>query len=262
MISIEYCGYHTHNPDHDLIFRPTGTTSYLFLLVLSPMTFYFPDNSSIKAKPGACILFSPGNYQHYQAKKNFFNSYIHFFCDESLMDEYNIHQNRLFYPDNTEELNWLLKKIYQEHTNKLVLSENMMDLYVKQLLTLLYRGQQQEVIPVEQRENIYPELLALRGQMLGNCEQPWTVDQICDMLNIGKSQLYKYYDLFFHSSPKKELIQARLQKSKYLMTNDAVTIKQAAYESGFQNVCHFNRLFKSHCGCTPGEYRQKSTRVQ
>lgn len=258
MIEIDYCGYHTRNPDYDLIFRPTGTDSYLFLLILSPMTFYFPDHSSFKAKPGACILYTPGYYQHYQAEKDFFNSYVHFFCDESIIKEYNLLQNKLFYLDNTEELNWLLKKIYQEFIARLTLSENMMDLYVKQLLTLLYRGQQQERIPVDQRENIYPELLALRSQMLGSCEKPWTIEQICNILNIGKSQLYKYYDLFFHSSPKKELIQARLQKAKYLMTNDAVTIKQAAYDSGFQNICHFNRLFKTYYGCTPGEYRQRN----
>ena len=35
MIKIEYCGYHTHNPDRELIYRPSGTASYLFLLVLS-----------------------------------------------------------------------------------------------------------------------------------------------------------------------------------------------------------------------------------
>ena len=44
MITVEYCGYHTHNPDQDLIFRPSGSASYLFLLVLSPMYFTFQEN--------------------------------------------------------------------------------------------------------------------------------------------------------------------------------------------------------------------------
>lgn len=256
MIKIDYCGYHAHNPDRDLIFRPTGTSSYLFLVVLSPMTFYYSDQSVIKAKTGACILYSPGSYQHYQADKNFFNSYVHFYCEESIVEEYSIQQNKLFYPYNTEELNWMLKKIYQEFINRPTHWEHMVDLYLKQLLTLLYRGQQQEIMHVEQRENIYPKLLAIRGQMLGSCHHPWTVEELCKMANLGKSQLYKYYNDFFHSSPKEELIQARLQKVKYLMSNEAVSIKQAAYESGFQNICHFNRLFKLHYGCTPGEYRK------
>lgn len=259
MITIDYCGYHTHNPDHDIIFRPSGTASYLFLLVLSPMTFYFPNRSPVKVKPGACILYSPGKYQHYQAENEFFNSYVHFYCDSEFIKEFEIKQNTIFYPDNTEELNWLLKKIYQEFINKLSMSEQMIDLYIHELLLLLHRGQLREAIPSEQRQSIYPELLILREQMLENCEQPWSVERLCKILNLGKSQLYKYYELFFNSTPKEELLQARLQKAKYLMNNDAVTIKQAAYESGFNNICHFNRIFKAQCGCTPGEYREKGS---
>ncbi|MCI8288090.1 MAG: helix-turn-helix transcriptional regulator, partial [Lachnospiraceae bacterium] len=52
------------------------------------------------------------------------------------------------------------------------------------------------------------------------------------------------------------LIQARLQKVCFLLTNDAITIREAAYESGFQNINYFNRLFRKTFGCTPGEYRK------
>lgn len=256
MITIDYCGYHTHNPDCERIYRPMGTPSYLFLLILAPMTFHFPGCSPLKASPGACILYTPGYCQDYQADREFYNSYVHFSCDEDLAEQYNLKKNELFYPSNTEELHWLLKKIYQEFFSRLDRSETMTELYVRQLLILLCRGQSLETYPAEQHQNIYPELLALRSQMLSQCEQEWTIDRLCAILRIGKSQLYKYYDQFFHCSPKEELIQARLQKARYLLTNEAVTIKQAAYESGFQNICYFNRIFRRECGCTPGEYRQ------
>lgn len=256
MISIDYCGYHTHNPDCELIYRPSGTASYLFLLVLAPMTFRFPGRSALKVRSGACILYSPGQYQNYRADKEFFNSYVHFSCDRKIVDQYDIRLNDILYPYNTDELNWLLKQIYQEFLSQMTFSETMMELYIRQLLILLHRGQCQESVPTKQHQNIYPQLLALRGQMLGNCEQNWTIEQLCKILHIGKSQLYIYYQDFFHCSPKEELIQARFSKAKYLMSNDAVTIKQAALESGFQNINHFNRLFKSQFGCTPGEYRK------
>lgn len=259
MISIDYCGYHTHNPDRDLIFRPVGTKSYLFLLILSPMLFHFADQTCVLAKSGACILYSPNTYQYYQAEKEFFNSYVHFFCKEEQMQTYQIQPNALFYPKNLEELNWLIKKIYQEHLNGLDGAKEMLDLYIRQLLILIRRGQLQQSFPTKQNQDLYPEFLSVRSQMLANCEQTWTIERICQMLNIGKSQFYKYYESFFHSTPKEDIIQARLQKAKYLMTNEAVTIQQAAYSSGFPNIWHFNRLFKSHCGCTPSQYRKKLT---
>jgi AraC-like DNA-binding protein len=121
---------------------------------------------------------------------------------------------------------------------------------------MLQRGQLQETIPYEQRQSIYTELLILREQILEGCEQPWSIEKMCKILNIGKSQLYKYYNFFFHCTPKEELIKARLQKARYLMSNEALTIKQAAYNSGFQNINHFNRLFKEKYNCTPSEYRK------
>ncbi len=257
MILIDYCGYHTHNSDQDLIFRPSGTKSYLFLLVLSPMIFHFTNQSCIQAKSGACILYSPGTCQYYQAEKEFFNSYVHFFCKEEQMKTYQIRLNELFYPKNSEELNWLIKKIYQEHLNGFDSSKEMLDLYIRQLLILIRRAQIQQSIPNKQNQDLYSEFFSVRAHILSNCEQLWTIEQMCQMLSIGKSQFYKYYKHFFHSTPKEEIIQARLQKAKYLMTNEAVTIQQAAYKSGFPNIWHFNRLFKNQYNCTPSQYRKK-----
>ena len=259
MITIDFCGYHTHNPDCDLIYRPSGTVSYLFLLVLSPMDFYFPDGTCVTANPGACILYTPNHYQHYRAKKDFFNSFVHFCCSSHIPSQFQLRYNELLYPKSTDELHWILKKIYQEFCNPLEKSELLLDAYVRQLLILLHRDQMQEELPVEQQTGIYPEMLALRQQILSRCELDWNIEKLCGMLNIGHSQFYKYYEHFFQSTPKKDLQQARLQKAKYLLSNDAVSIKQAAYLSGFQNIYHFNRLFKSCCGCTPGDYRKHKT---
>ena len=123
MISVDYCGYHTHNPDSELIYRPTGTANYLFLLVLAPMTFRFPGRSALKVKSGACILYAPNQYQNYQADREFFNSYVHFSCKHEIVDPYDIRQNEIFYPYNTEELNWLLKQIYQEFLSQMTFSD-------------------------------------------------------------------------------------------------------------------------------------------
>jgi len=98
----------------------------------------------------------------------------------------------------------------------------------------------------------------MRMKMLSQCSEPWTILQLCNMLNVSNSQLYKYYNLFFKVSPKEELIQARLQKAKYLLTNEAMSIQEAAQESGFHNINHFNRLFHRECGCSPGEYRKRA----
>lgn len=187
---------------------------------------------------------------------SFFNSYVHFFAPAEAVQTYQIPENCIFYPENTEDIHWILKSIYHEFIRGLEHHEEMADSYIRQLLITLHRSQQQSESSVI-RQNIYPDLLSLRTNMLQNCSQEWNLDKLCDTLNIGKSQFYKYYSLYFHSTPKDDLIRARLQKARYLLTNDAMTIQQAAYASGFQNLCHFSRIFKKFCGCTPGAYRKQ-----
>lgn len=158
MFTVEYCGYHTHNPHYDIIDRPSGSSSYLFLLVLSPMVFTFPDRPAEKAQPGACILYAPGYPQYYQAEREFFNSYVHFFAPTELVDKYQIPENCLFYPENTEDIHWILKNIYYEFIRGLGYHEEMTDSYIRQLLITLHRSQQQSECSVI-RHNIYPDLL-------------------------------------------------------------------------------------------------------
>lgn len=259
-IRVDYCGYHTHNSDGSLIYRPAGSDSYLFLLILSPMKFCFGDGTTEEAGPGACILYEPGCYQYYQAHGRFYNSYVHFFCDPSLVSRYHIKTNVIFYPENTEEIHWLLKKVYQEYLNRQSDHEQMLHCYLNQLLILISRIQQQTDTPGNPHTTIYLEMMSIRGEMLRTCEKPWSIDQLCQILNLGKSQLYSYYKEFFHCSPIDELIQARLQKACFLMTNDAITIREAAFESGFQNISHFNRIFRKVYGCVPGVYRSSKKR--
>ena len=261
MITVEYCGYHTHNPDQDLIFRPSGSASYLFLLVLSPMYFTFQENQEpVRAETGACILYNPGVYQHYQAEKEFFNSYVHFSCPEEELTDCRISRNCLFYPENTNDINWLIKNIYHEYINHFDCSAEMMHHYVHQLLIELHRGYHSSGRRTDRQQNIYPELLALRSNMLQNCRQPWSVEQLCSILNIGKSQFYRYYRLFFHTTPKAELMEARMDKARILLTNRALQVQQVSRLCGFPSIQHFTRYFHRQFGCSPGQFQNRENR--
>ena len=261
MFSMHYCDYQCRNEDGTLIYRPNGSVSHLFLLILSPMTVEFQDGTRENIRPGGCLFYTAGDYQRYWAKKAFRNSYVHFFCDREELDQFSLIKNRVFYPENTEEINWLIKKLYQEFISKLPQSEKMMELYLQQLMILVSREQNKKMMVIDSCHDIYQEFCAMRLQMLGRCSEPWTIPQICNELNVSKSQFYKYYNQFFCASPKEELIQARLQKVKYLLTNEAITIQQAAIESGFSNINYFNRLFHRECGCSPGEYRGRKEMI-
>ena len=101
MFQTTYCGYQTHNPHFDVIKRVNGISEYLFLLVLSPMRFHFEDTDVI-ANPGACILYTPHHPQHYEALKEFVNSFAHFTCSLEDLETFTFPLNTLFYPQNVD----------------------------------------------------------------------------------------------------------------------------------------------------------------
>ena len=71
---------------------------------------------------------------------------------------------------------------------------------------------------------------------------------------VGIKPFYYYYKKFFYTSPKEELLQARIDRAKYLLTNRKLRINEVAEQSGFKNIYHFTRYFKKECGMTPSKY--------
>ena len=69
-ISIQFCEYNRSNPDADRIYRPQGSGDYLFLLLKTPMKVYQANGILITGE-NACILYTPGQMQHYQAVQKF-----------------------------------------------------------------------------------------------------------------------------------------------------------------------------------------------
>jgi len=76
----------------------------------------------------------------------------------------------------------------------------------------------------------------------------------------GKSQehltrsMRKYYGL----SPTQFINRQRLQKTAHLLRSTDREITGIIFDSGFNNISYFNRIFKDRYSCSPREYRKQS----
>lgn len=59
----------------------------------------------------------------------------------------------------------------------------------------------------------------------------------------------------FDETPGKWLLNKRLDYASVLLLKQHLNVSRAAYQSGFENVSHFNRVFKEKFGVSPGQYR-------
>ena len=119
------------------------------------------------------------------------------------------------------------------------------------------RGLTEASVQKENAGNLYPLFQNLRLKMLTECGEDWNMERLCKCMNMEKSQFYAYYRSFFSSTPKNDLLRARLEKAKNLLSNEALQVKEVAQLCGFHNQAHFSRYFKTYCGCAPGEYAKR-----
>ncbi len=52
------------------------------------------------------------------------------------------------------------------------------------------------------------------------------------------------------------LLDLKFEKATYWLETRTDSIQQIAYDSGFESIEHFNRLFKKRFLITPGQYRK------
>ena len=55
------------------------------------------------------------------------------------------------------------------------------------------------------------------------------------------------------------LSHVRVERAKILLRDRGLRVSEIAYEVGFQTLTHFNRTFRKLVGCSPTEYRSRST---
>ena len=157
----------------------------------------------------------------------------------------------IFTPEEIEEI---IRKLQQEYITRGSHTEAMQSALICQLLVTAARGLEKGQRHNPEEEGLYRDFQALRMEMLRHYEKHWTTEQLCNQINLEKSQFYAYYRQFFHSTPHNDLLQVRLDKAKNLLTNEALPIQQVALSCGFRNMSHFSRYFKQQCGCSPKDW--------
>ncbi len=86
-------------------------------------------------------------------------------------------------------------------------------------------------------------------------ETDFSIDNLCDILGLSRSNLYRKLKGLIHISPSDLIIKIKLNHAEELMKAKKISrISDIAYESGFNDPKYFSTLFKKHYGKTPKEF--------
>ncbi len=96
--------------------------------------------------------------------------------------------------------------------------------------------------------------------LMATYDQTVSQTEIATRLGMSASALSRMFRRATGSTFSQTVINLRLAKvCRLLESNRDLTIAEASYESGFNNLSIFNRQFKAKFGLTPREWRRKTT---
>lgn len=87
--------------------------------------------------------------------------------------------------------------------------------------------------------------------------EAFTIDDISKTMGISKMQLYRKIKALMNINVNDYILNTRLQKAKYLLLNEELTINEIANKVGFAYPNYFSTVFKSKFGVTPKAFKEK-----
>ena len=99
------------------------------------------------------------------------------------------------------------------------------------------------------------EFTALVERNVAN--EAFTVEDICKDMGISRVQLYRKVKALMNVNVNDYILNIRLQKAKYLLQHEDLSISEISYKVGFSSPAYFSTVFKSKFGMTPKTFKEK-----
>ncbi len=85
-----------------------------------------------------------------------------------------------------------------------------------------------------------------------------SIDYLADMACVSKDYLIRLFKKEMHMTPLCYINKRKIEKAQIRLVTEATSIKEIAYQLGFEEQAYFNRVFKSFTGLSPMVYRKNN----
>lgn len=130
---------------------------------------------------------------------------------------------------------------------------------ISSVLCELYRaGAIRNITPdskkISHRRSVMAQLI---GEIEKNYAQRITLADLADSAQINEKYLCRFFKEFTGFTPIDYINRLRIDKACYQLAVNKMSVTDAAYECGFNELSYFSKCFKKYMGMSPGAYRSK-----
>ncbi len=94
-----------------------------------------------------------------------------------------------------------------------------------------------------------------------NIREQIQVEQLCKIACMSESNFYRVFKEELGISPIEFIIEERIKLASSLLKNPEFRIKDVYFESGFNSLSYFNRMFKKKYKVSPSEYKHQAATI-
>lgn len=255
---IHYLALNCEQKPGFVVERRHGLADFLFLRFYSKTTLILGDKTYTLTKPCIFLIDSNTPYKYFSNSTDYRDDYFHFAADNrsQFLGELTFPLNTPIYLSNDTAITSVLGLIQAEFLSENRLAAKSIDLLIRYLFVKV----SEEWLQSQQMNTSVPhyyELLRVRDAILATPERPWKIEELADMAHLSSSYFQVIYKKAFGVTCMTEVINAKLEQAKLLLTSTELPVSTVATEVGYNEVYHFIRQFKKSTGMTPGAFRKK-----
>ncbi|MNJ50511.1 HTH-type transcriptional activator Btr [compost metagenome] len=154
---------------------------------------------------------------------------------------------------NSQRINMLFRQVIDFSRHEYLYNEAILDYATSLLAMEITQGFIDTIY--NRNNNISPIIYHVKEWIKSNCHKHLSLQEIAEEFHYNP----QYLSSLFKKETGMQLIyylnKSRVEISKNLLSNNNISIKEAAYSCGFQDEKYFMKLFKQYEGMTPLQYK-------
>jgi len=100
-------------------------------------------------------------------------------------------------------------------------------------------------------------IAAIHEYLMRNYQKNIDLVQIASLVNMAEGSVCRFFKTQVGMTIFEYLNQIKIEFACKLLMNKNMSVMDVAFDSGFNNLSHFNKQFKKNTGLTPLEYKQR-----
>ncbi len=233
-----------------IVDRPGGTGDSLLMFFYDDIAVNLEKNKK-NIPAGSMIYWEKCGHYYGRTDKNWMHTWIHFDGPEAtrIIRRAGLRPFQVISPPmvSVERLLIQIDREMSRMIPDMVIVRNLFEVFIREIVRAGADGTVQ--IPMRMEE--------IRLYIENNYRKSIPLEKLARKFSISKPHLSAEFKRWFGLPPGEYQIEKRLREAEILLMDNNLQIADVADRVGWDDVCHFSKIFKKHRGKSPSAVRHR-----